>query len=118
MNEQLVLMLEIQDLKSKAREIEGGELRNLERTHFGVEPDQAVSALRSKASDLMERLAPNVRGRFKQLVQRADRAVVPVIDGTCFGCYVSIPTATAGEQEPNAELQTCETCGRFLYIVG
>ena len=117
MNEQLVLMLEIQDLKSKAREIEGGELGDLEETHFGVEPDQAVGALRSKAAELMERLAPNVRGRFKQLVQRADRAVVPVIEGTCFGCYVSIPTATAGEQEPNAALQTCETCGRFLYIV-
>lgn len=118
MNEQLVLMLEIQDLTSKAREIEGGELGDLEETHFGVEPDQAVSALRSKADDLMEQLAPNIRGRFKQLVQRTDRAVVPVIDGTCFGCYVSIPTATAGEQQPNAALQTCETCGRFLYILG
>lgn len=117
MNEELVLMLEIQDLTSKAREIESGELGDLEKAHFGVEPVVAVKALRGKAEQLMGDLRPNVRGRFSQLVKRVDRAVVPVIDGTCFGCYVSIPTATAGEQNPNADLQTCETCGRFLYIL-
>ena len=118
MNEQLVLMLEIQDLTSKARELEGGELGDLEETHFGVVPAEASGTLRGKADELLEMLQPNVRSRFKQLVQRTERAVVPVIDGTCFGCYVSIPTATAGEQDPNAALQTCETCGRFLYILG
>lgn len=117
MNEELVLMLEIQDLTSKAREIESGELGDLEKAHFGVEPAVAVKALRGKAEQLMADLRPNVRGRFSQLAKRVDRAVVPVIDGTCFGCYVSIPTATAGEQNPNADLQTCETCGRFLYIL-
>lgn len=117
MNEELVLMLEIQDLTSKAREIESGELGDLEEAHFGIEPATAVKALRGKAEKLLADLGPNVRGRFSQLVKRVDRAVVPVIDGTCFGCYVSIPTATAGEQNPNAGLQTCETCGRFLYIV-
>ncbi len=118
MNEQLLVMLEIQDLKSKAREIERGELGDLEETHFGVDPDQAVTALRNKATELMGGLRADTRGRFKALAERADRAVVPVVDGTCFGCYVSIPTATAGEREPNSALQSCESCGRFLYILG
>lgn len=118
MNEQLVLMLEIQDLTSKAREIESGELGDLEKAHFGVEPATAVHALRAKADQLLDELQPSVRARFRRVAARVDRAVVPVIGGTCFGCYVSIPTATAGEQHPNAAIQTCETCGRFLYILG
>lgn len=118
MNEQLVLMLEIQDLTSKAREIESGELGDLEKAHFGVDPVSAVDALRAKADELLDELQPSVRERFRRVAARVDRAVVPVIGGTCFGCYVSIPTATAGEQHPNAVIQNCETCGRFLYILG
>jgi len=117
MNEQLVLMLEIQDLTSKAREIESGELGALEKAHFGIDPIQAVTTLRAKAEELLGELDPNVRERFKRVVGRVDRAVVPVIGGTCFGCYVSIATATAGEQNPNSAIQNCESCGRFIYIL-
>jgi len=117
MNDQLVVMLEIQDLRSKAREIEEGDLAEIEREHFAMDPDEAVSRLNEKAESLADALSPGVRARFRKLAERFDRAVVPVIEGTCFGCYVSIATATAGEQDPNTTLQSCETCGRFLYIV-
>lgn len=117
MNEHVVLMLEIQDLTSKARELESGELADLEQTHFGMDPSDAATQLREKAEELQEELPPNVRSRFKLIADRFDRAVVPVIGGTCFGCYVSIPTATAGEQDPNSTVQSCETCGRFIYIL-
>ena len=117
MNEELVLLLEIQDLSAKAREIESGELGELEETHFGMDPTAAVATLREKADELTEALGPNIRERFRLVAKRFDRAVVPVIGGMCFGCYVSIPTATAGEQDPNAALQSCETCGRFIYIL-
>jgi len=117
MNEQLVLMLEIQDMTAKAKEIESGELGDLERAHFGMDSTAAATTLRQKAEELVEELKPNVRERFRKMVKRFDRAVVPVIGGVCFGCFVSIPTATAGEQDPNADLQSCETCGRFIYIL-
>lgn len=117
MNQQLVSMLEIQDLTSKAREIENGELADLERAHFGVDPGEAASTLRQKAEELLSALDPRIQKRFRTISGRVDRAVVPVIGGTCFGCFVSIPTATAGEQDPNATLQSCETCGRFIYIL-
>ena len=117
MNEQLVLMLEIQDMTAKAREIEGGELGDLDRAHFGMDAKAAAGTLREKAEELVEELTPSARARFRMMAKRFDRAVVPVIGGTCFGCFVSIPTATAGEQDPNADLQSCETCGRFIYIL-
>jgi predicted nucleic acid-binding Zn-ribbon protein len=40
-----------------------------------------------------------------------------VIEGVCYGCFVSIATAKAGEDEPNKVLRTCETCGRFIYVL-
>lgn len=117
MNEHLVVLLEIQDLLSKAREIEEGEMATFERAHFGVEPAAAAGQLRDKASELEAGLPQSVRQRLKKVAGHVDRAVVPVIGGTCFGCFVSIPTATAGEGAPNADLRSCETCGRFIYIL-
>lgn len=117
MNGQLVLMLEIQDMTAKAKEIESGKLGDLERAHFGMDPAAAIETLLEKSEELVEELRPNVRERFRKMVKRFDRAVVPVVGGMCFGCYVLIPTATAGEQDPNADLQSCESCGRFIYIL-
>ena len=42
--------------------------------------------------------------------------MVPVIHGTCYGCFTAVPTATAGERDPNASITTCQHCGRFLYF--
>lgn len=117
MNTALVLMLEIQDLRSKAREIQKGALGEIEQEHFDLDPSDAVQRLTEKADGLAQDLPPGIRSRFAQLATRFDRAVVPVIEGTCFGCFVSIASATAGEQAPNTNVQSCESCGRFLYIV-
>jgi predicted nucleic acid-binding Zn-ribbon protein len=43
--------------------------------------------------------------------------VVPVIRGTCYGCFVQIPTALASDAERNEEVRSCQSCGRFLYLI-
>lgn len=117
MNPHLVTLLEIQDLTSKARELEAGDLGALERSYFGVEPAEAAARLREKANELEQDLPTPIRQWLRKVAGHVDRAVVPVIGGTCFGCFVSIPTATAGEGDPNEHLRSCETCGRFIYIL-
>ena len=62
-------------------------------------------------------LDPRVQGRYRRLVGRRGRAVVPVIRGTCYGCFVSVPTALASDADRNEELRYCESCGRFLYLI-
>jgi len=116
MDPQLTVLLQIQDLSTKLREMEA-ELGELEREHFGIEPEEACEVIRGKIAELEETLDRPVRRRYERIVGVVDRFVVPVIDGTCFGCFVSIPTARAGELDPNARLQSCEECGRFIYIV-
>lgn len=108
-------LLEIQDLRAQKRELE--ERPEVEVEEFGVEPRAAVVALEAKIDELIGGLDPRIERRYRTIAASVDRAVVPVVSGVCYGCFVSIATARAGEEDPNAGLQTCETCGRFLYIV-
>lgn len=118
MDAQLTLLLEIQDLRMQLRELRNsGEARTLEEDQFGIDPSEATRALEEKLGELRDMLTERVRRRFERIADRVDRVVVPVISGTCYGCFVSVPTAAAGETDPNAELQSCEHCGRFLYFL-
>jgi hypothetical protein len=118
MDVQLTLLLEIQDLAAKAEELEGdSDLGVLERNHFGIDPGEAAATLRIKMAELEAQLSDPVRRRYRQIAGHVDRVVAPVVAGTCYGCFVSVATATSGGSDPNAALQTCEHCGRFLYFL-
>ena len=115
---QLTLLLEIQDLSAKARELESESgLGTIEEAEFGIDLVEAAGRIRVKIGELAGQLSPQVGRRYARIEGNMDRVVVPVIEGTCYGCFVSVPTATSGEMDPNALLQTCEHCGRFLYFL-
>lgn len=117
MSADLTMLLEIQDLQTKLREMASeSELGEFEREEFGIDPDEAVQALREKVEELEGRLSEEMRARYQRIAGNVDRVVVPVIHGTCYGCFTAVPTATAGERDPNASLTTCQHCGRFLYF--
>ncbi|MFW6206832.1 MAG: hypothetical protein ACOC5J_02755 [Gemmatimonadota bacterium] len=118
MHSQLALLLELQDLRSQLRELESGErAEEIEAEHFNIDVQQAAEDLREKIAELEDELAPQVARRYRRILKSLDRVVSPVINGVCYGCFVSIPTATARDKDPNEQLQSCENCGRFIYIV-
>jgi len=115
---QLVTLLEIQDLRTKIDELEGEtELDELEREHFNIDPQEAVEQLRGRIEALEDGLDRRIRSRYDRVKKSLKRVVVPVINGVCYGGYVSIATAVAREQDPNEAVQSCESCGRFIYIL-
>jgi len=117
MNPQLEILLEIQDLKSQRKEMEASE-RQVEEEVFHVSIDDALRQLDEKIVEMEESLASPVRSRYRRIAGRHPRVVVPVIGGTCYGCFVNIPTAVASDAERNQEISYCENCGRFLYLIG
>ena len=118
MNPHLMTLLEIQDLRSKIRELQDeGPLETLEQEHFNIDPAEAIEQLEERIEALEEDLAGSVRRRYERVKNNIDRVVVPVINGVCYGCFVSIATAVAGEADPNEDIQSCENCGRFIYIL-
>jgi predicted nucleic acid-binding Zn-ribbon protein len=118
MESEVVTLLEIQDLRAKVRELEQHSgVGELEEDAFGIVLADAVAALEERIGELVGRLSVPVRRRYQRMASHVERVMVPVIGGTCYGCFVSVPSATAGEVDPNAALQTCEHCGRFLYFL-
>jgi predicted nucleic acid-binding Zn-ribbon protein len=118
MHPELESLLELQDLKmQRADLLEQSESRNVEEEVFHMSVDEALEQLDEKIAAIEEALPPVVRGRYRRLLGSRGRFVVPVINGTCFGCFVSIPTAVASVAERNEGLRHCDNCGRFLYLV-
>lgn len=118
MHSQLMLLLEIQDLRSqrKALESESG-VERVEAEHFHIDTGEALERLNDKIAQLEDRLEDSVRVRYDRVRNSLDRVVVPVINGACYGCFVSIPTATYKDHDPNDEVRNCEHCGRFIYVL-
>ena len=117
MNQNLETLLEIQDLKTQRKELaEAGE-REMQEQVFGLSVDDALHELDAKIVEMEETLPPAVRARYRRVSARLPRVVAPVIKGTCYGCFVAVPTAQASDADRNAEIRSCENCGRFLYHV-
>ena len=118
MHAQLELLLEIQDLHGQRDGLREESMREVESDLFDMQIEDALRLLDEKLVELEESLEPDVRARYRRMVDKGMRAVVPVLSGICYGCFVAVPTATASEADRNAKIGVCETCGRFLYHVG
>jgi predicted nucleic acid-binding Zn-ribbon protein len=118
MHPHLETLLEIQDLKTQRRELEEtGAEREVQETVFGLGVDAALEQIDEKIVEMLDTLPPAVRNRYTRIASRQTRAMVPVIRGTCYGCFVQVPTALASDSERNEEVRSCQSCGRFLYLI-
>jgi predicted nucleic acid-binding Zn-ribbon protein len=114
---QLEILLQLQDLQSQRRELldEAGPGRKFELEEFHIDVDEAARLLEEKIEELRESLEPVVRKRYDRIAAGHRRVVVPVVHGTCYGCFTMIATAAAGTRS-NEIIRHCENCGRFVYL--
>ncbi len=119
MHPQLEVLLQIQDLKTQRRDLaEGDAHARVEAEEFNIDVDRALLALDAKIADLEGELEGEVRRRYDRIALARARVVVPAIDATCYGCFVSVPTARWPHMAENEAVHHCDNCGRFLYAVG
>ena len=118
MHPHLETLLEIQDLKTQRGELaKAGADREVQESVFGLSVDDALAQLDEKMAEMEASLPPQVRSRYQRMSTRQARVVVPVIRGTCYGCFVQVPTALASDADRNEEIRSCQNCGRFLYLI-
>lgn len=118
MHPQLELLLQIQDLKAQRRELlDSEDGSRVQKEQFGLDIDHAVARLDEKIAGIEDELDPQVRSRYDRLARQIARVVVPAINGTCYGCFVAVPTAVASDPAEQARLSNCAHCGRFLYFM-
>lgn len=118
MHEQLEILLEIQDLRAQKRALEEEGVREVESEVFEMSVDDALEKIDEKVRSLEDRLEQSAAARYRRLGgPDGNRAVVPVVEGICYGCFMRVPTAWASDAERNEQLEVCDNCGRFLYHV-
>jgi uncharacterized protein len=117
MHQQLEILLQIQDLKSQRREL-GEHEREVEEREFNIDIEDALAQLDSRITELEEELPAPVRNRIGRFAKSPGaRAVVPVLNGICYGCFSALPTAMMSDLERNDRLNYCDHCGRYVYVV-
>lgn len=117
MHAQLEILLELQDLHGQERTLTHPAGRDVEARVFALEAEEALVILRQKIGEMALRLDPEIRGRYEELAHSVQRAVAPVINGICYGCFVAVPTAWSSAAGRNDRIRSCPSCGRFLYYV-
>lgn len=118
MHSQLEILLEVQDLRAQKRALQEEGVREVESEVFEMSVDEAVEKIDEKVRSLEDRLGEPVASRYRRLGgPNGQRAVVPVVEGICYGCFMRVPTAWASDVARNEELEVCDNCGRFLYHV-
>ncbi len=106
------VLVALQDLDQMIREAEDASNRQkLEKMGF---PVTGVEKLREARGKLEEKLSRNMLTRYEKLSDRMGRAVVPVVDSVCTGCFSNVPSVFTSSVNRDKVMQ-CETCGRILF---
>lgn len=70
-----------------------------------------------KRKRAVEKLTPQMKGEYERVHQRYNgEAVVPLLNGTCKGCFVNVPPQIIEQLYQADSIIRCDNCGRFLYI--
>ncbi len=113
MKEEHRLLIALQDLDIKIREVRdkatSKELQNLGFKLTGL------SELLDARDKLAKKVPRTLLNRYEKLAQHYTLAILPITGSLCLGCFVKLPTSFFSAVS-KTELQTCENCGRLLYI--
>jgi predicted nucleic acid-binding Zn-ribbon protein len=101
-------VVRLHDLDLLLEEARAGGVR--ERAHRGGLPEGRLEGLEQERGRLAERLDRRWSLAYERAHRRYGRAVVPVRERVCQGCFVTLPTAAHPEI-----LSVCEHCARILF---
>ncbi len=108
-------LLHLQDLDLLLRDARDDGIRALwkeARLHVsGLEQLQRIRA------DVAASILPRYLDLYDRAFRRYGRALVPVREGTCLGCFMKLPTGSTSARSQAVGISTCQSCGRMLYRI-
>ena len=75
-----------------------------------------LSELTAARKEQVSRLDREMLRLYTRLMQNRDVAIVPVTNGTCQGCGMTLTPQTYAEVRRNDRMFTCPSCNRILYF--
>jgi predicted nucleic acid-binding Zn-ribbon protein len=139
------LLTEIESVKREKEEIDESTIAIMERMEaiaaeiqetrnkledFQTQSKESREELSNKIKTLREKMDIEKRKRDNLAVRiekttfklyerimnsRNDRAVVPLRNGSCGGCFAEVPLQKVADIRKGDRLLTCDDCGRILY---
>lgn len=106
-NKDLELLVYLQDLDLMIEEAE-----DVEKLGFSITGYEELKQAREETAEKISK--PNL-SRYERLRSKLKRAIVPVKNDICLGCFLRQPTSTGKQGRERSEILTCENCGRMLY---
>ena len=95
-------------------EVEADEAQAVEKD-LGFKLGKELDQLLEVRQRLREGIGAETLGRFDRAWKRYGRALAPVNDGVCCGCFHRLPTSMNPDSDPKGDPQYCPFCARILY---
>jgi hypothetical protein len=96
MNETIKILLQLQSLEINGKAAPGQE---------------------KLAAELRAKVPPPVLAHYDRLVARGKKGVALIRNASsCSACHISVPRNVVLTLMHNADVQLCESCGRYLYL--
>jgi len=96
------------------QDIDNMILDNAEEQELGFKTE-GMEKMQHMRHDVAAQIDLPMLRTYERLHQRYRRAVVPVKDEICLGCFVKLPTSLSTKGKENVVVFRCENCGRILY---
>jgi len=112
MNPQIETLIMLQDLDLMIREVSDQKTAS-KMSAIGFEVDK-IDNLQRAREELARKVDKELLGSYDRLMKRYDRAIAPLRDSVCLGCFLKQPTRYSGSQDA---VRTCGHCKRFLYFI-
>ncbi len=74
-----------------------------------------LDALDKSIASLEKKLPDDTSDFFRELQERTPPAIAPVVNETCYGCGIDLPTSLCAELERAEQVLHCPSCARYLY---
>jgi len=96
------------------------EQLRLERERIGRElaaTEERIAELERSRQTVIPDVAPPVLATYERVLDiREGLAMVPLVNESCGGCHRRLPPQVINQVYLKADLVTCETCNRILYV--
>ncbi|HZI95139.1 MAG TPA: hypothetical protein VFE84_12905 [Patescibacteria group bacterium] len=112
MNAQLESMIMLQDLDLMIKEV-SDQKTAIQMSRIGFEVN-AVDNLHEARQELANKIDPGLLSTYSRLMEKHQRAIVPVRNNVCLGCFLKQPTKYSATDE---KIRSCNHCNRFLYFI-
>ncbi len=113
MHRELELLIKLHDLDIMIRDATE-ERSATEEADLGFVMKNLRSLTQARDS-IRAQVSPESLAHYDKLFAKFGRAIAPVNQGVCYGCFLQLPTIFVQESQENQGLEVCPKCRRFLY---